>query len=135
MNDHANTTPVRHSRVIQSLRGGGRRTPIAQQNDVADSMPALTASQPVLGMRKYTAAGSGRHRRIPWSNSSPRELDEPVRRACLPSMLSKVEYTNKQMPCNANTQDGALPVKSGSNHASMVWDMMIKHRPTKVICG
>lgn len=65
MSDQANTTPVRHSRVIQSLRGGGRRTPIAQQNDVADSMPALTASQPVLGMRKYTAAGSGRKWKAP----------------------------------------------------------------------
>lgn len=32
---------------------------------------------------------------IPWSNSSPRPLEVPVRLACFPSMLSMVWYINK----------------------------------------
>lgn len=34
----------------------------------------------------------------PWSNNSPRGEEEPVLRACFPSIASKLWYTNKPKP-------------------------------------
>src|SRR4051794_4353365 len=50
---------------------------------------------------------------MPWSNSSPRGEEEPVLRACLPSMLSMVEYTHSPNAKLKESHWGPLPSSSG----------------------
>ena len=52
----------------------------------SESMPWLEAISYVYGALGYI---------VTYSNSSPSGLDVPVRRACLPSTLSMVEYLNE----------------------------------------
>jgi hypothetical protein len=48
--------------------------------------------------------GGGKH--APWSNSSPSALLLLVFRACLPSMLSSVEYANMHSASSSATHAG-----------------------------
>ncbi|KAI8886218.1 hypothetical protein K501DRAFT_292927 [Backusella circina FSU 941] len=53
----------------------------------------------------------------PWSNSSPRGLEEPVLRACFPSTLSKVEYIHKPK-ANENEEQPSSSVDDGESDTS-----------------
>lgn len=67
---------------------------MARQGQRAVKMPAFDVPKPMAAVSSKLARVQLRES-IPWSNSSPRPLDVPVLRACLPSTLSMVWYINR----------------------------------------
>lgn len=60
------------------------------QGTRAVNMAALELPRPMAAVSRREARVQFKES-MPWSKSSPRGLEVPVRRACLPSMLSMVE--------------------------------------------
>jgi hypothetical protein len=67
---------------------------IGRQGIKAVNIPALDVPKPIAAVSHKLAKVQFRES-IPWSKSSPRPLDVPVLRACLPSTLSIVEYIHR----------------------------------------
>lgn len=59
---------------------------------VSKRLANVQFSESIPWLRAVSYAGVSLSRDVAYSKSSPRGLDVPVRRACLPSTLSIVEY-------------------------------------------
>ena len=102
-------TPKRIRPVDASSQLDRKKGTMAKNSANSDS----TVPPPPMVLLRNSPWNTAHTASHPWSNSCPRGDDEPVRRACFPSMASSVWYRNMNRAAVKKAQAGGSPRRPG----------------------